>query len=329
MSNKMDSDKILLDIVLPTYNNPACVKYILDKLETYSDRNYNFVLSIYDSSTDEETKNLVKPYLSSRVLYHYIDSKVNVDEKTLIAVKNSEAEYVFLIADGYCPKLDEIFREIDFEKNRSEIIVLYDRDWKPQRKYYEHLKDFDFTDKNEFFRLHFWQLILYGGSICKNALISEINLPETVSAFIGSGFIYPAALATYSVGPYESKIGNFLELVPYKGASGWIKNKTAIKTWTENLYNALNKLDGVLGRDCIDNIIKTTGKNTGFLTANGLASFKCNGNFSYAIYKKYKYYLKRCKACSSFFVLFAAICPRFLFVIARKFKRALRLRGHK
>ena len=203
----------------------------------------------------------------------------------MIAVKQSEAKYIFLIGDRYCPNLDVIFSEIDFEGNQNEIIALYDNKWKPQKNYYDKLTKFKFTDKNEFFRLHFWQLILYGGSVCKRELISEINLEEMVSAFNGSGFIYPASLATYSSGPFESKCGDFIELVPYKTVSGWIKIKTQYVSGLKIFMMFQISSNGILSRECVEGIIKTTGKNTEFLTAKGIASFKCDGNFNYAIYK--------------------------------------------
>lgn len=320
-NNLTDNKRTLLGIVLPTYNNPESIEYILNRLKNYSEKDYDYVLSIFDSSTNEDTKNVVDKYASKNTEYHFVDSETNVDEKTLIAVKQSEAKYIFLIGDRYCPNLDVIFSEIDFEGNQNEIIALYDNKWKPQKNYYDKLTKFKFTDKNEFFRLHFWQLILYGGSICKRELISEINLEEMVSAFNGSGFIYPASLATYSSGPFESKCGDFIELVPYKTVSGWIKNKDAIRIWAKNIYDVSNKLDGALNKECVDGIIKTTGKNTEFLTAKGIASFKCDGNFNYAIYKKYKFYINRCRACSKLSIILILIIPVWLMKFSRKVHR--------
>lgn len=316
-------EEVLLDIVLPTYNNPLCVKYILEQLKQYSVSKFDFILSIYDSSTDDETKKIVNTYLSDRVFYHQMDSQLDVDEKTLLALKNSKAQYVYLIGDGYCPKVDVIFNSINFVKNKSEIIVLYEETWKPQKKFYKNLKKFEFYDKNEFYKVHFWQLILYGGSICKSELFDRVDTEQMISLYNTSGFIYPSVLATYSEGPYESKIGRFIDLVPYKKESGWLRNKNAIKIWTKNYYITINKLIDVLDISTINHIIKTTGKNTCFLTARGLVNFRLSDNYNFAKYKEYKFYLKKCKGCNSLIALTIAIFPKWILRFIKNIKKLL------
>ena len=82
----MSDKNIFLDVVLPTYNNPKCIEYILEKIERYSQ--YDYVLSIFDSSTNDETQAIVEKRLSEKITYTRIDSSIDVDEKTLIAVKS-------------------------------------------------------------------------------------------------------------------------------------------------------------------------------------------------------------------------------------------------
>ena len=312
----MSDKNIFLDVVLPTYNNPKCIEYILEKIERYSQ--YDYVLSIFDSSTNDETQAIVEKRLSEKITYTRIDSSIDVDEKTLIAVKSSTADFVYLSADGYLPKIDNIFKAIESRDSQSEIIALYDEDWNQQKKYYDTLTKFVYDDKDEFFEKHFWQIILYGGSVCKRELIQRIDVAECVRLFNGSGFIYPCSLTMYSLGRYESKIGKFIELVPFKAASGWITNKTAIKIWAKNFYETLKLPELGLNPGTADKIIRTTGKNTGFLTFRGLLHLKVTRNFTFNIYRKYSFYIIDCKACSAFSAFMLAISPTFIFILMRK-----------
>lgn len=324
-----NSKRKLLGIVMPTYNNPQSVRFVLGKFIEYFERGYEFEFIVCDSSTNDETQDIFKENKNENIIYFRVASGLDVDEKTLFAVKLSKADYVMLVGDGYLPKIDNIIEKINLKESKSEIIAVYDENWKPQRKYYQSLEKFEFEDKNEFFKCHFWQLILYGGSICRRELIEKIDSQKMVELYNKSGFIYPCSLACYSVGPYESKQGNFLDVNTIRKGSGWIRNKTAIKIWTKQLYEVLNSSELNLDADTRNYIIKTTGKRTGFLSAKGLLRFKASGNFTFKTYKKYKFYINQCKACSRFITFCIAIIPSFPLILMRKLYRSIKKIGNK
>lgn len=308
-----------LDIVIPTYNRPDCIKYILKKTEKYFYDGYDFVISIFDSSTNDETKELVLPYVGDKISYHRIESSINVDEKTLISIKKSVADYVMLSGDGSCPEVDNIFADIDFDNNDAyEMFVLYDSKWDRQRKFFKKLKKYESDDKSAFFALHFWEITLYGGSICKRELISRININKMVEVYNGSGFIYPCSVACVANGPFKCVMGEYLRPIKYKGTSGWVINKDGTKIWTHNYYNAVTTLDNVLTPEAIKAIVKNTGKYTWFLTARGLMSWRTTNNYNFGFYKKYKFYIKQCKACPMFVAYLIAIIPNFVFKLIKK-----------
>lgn len=316
-----------LEIVLPTYNHPSNIEKALKFIPQFKE--HDFLLSIYDSSMNEETKKVVEPYLGEKVRYSRIDSKVHVDEKTVMALKEARGDFVLLCGDKYFPNLEEIFRDIDFEHTETELFIIYENSWKNHCKVFESMKGREFADKDEFFEKHFWQATLYGGSICRRSIFERMNVQDTIERFNGSGFIYPSLLAIYSEGPYDAFCGDFLIPLKTENTSGWIENKQFAEIWIRRYPQAVQKLKGVLKKETIESIIHTTGYRTNFLTARGLAIFRLSDNYNYAIYRKYKKEMKECRACSAFTAWVIAFLPKWVFQMIRATKRALKPKAKK
>ena len=304
-----------LTIVIPTYNRPENIKRILSELsKTWAE--YSFTVWIFDSGTNDETENVVKEYAAPCLHYRRVDPSMDVDEKTLLAVQAATGQYILLCGDRYCPRLREIFETIDFRQENAEIIALYDSRWEYQKKYCESLTHADYTSKEEFFRDHFWQLILYGGSICRRSLFDGMDLNGLVEQFNKTGFIYPSTLAIQSKGDrFLWRCGEVLDLLP--ADSQWVKNKSAIRIWCDQFCLALDRLKPVLGESVCEEIIATTGKRTGLLTPKILVQYKASGNFTLSIYRKYRKSIFRTCACSKAFVRLLAYSPTFLFAFLR------------
>lgn len=331
MENKNKSGRVspvpLFEIVIPTYNRPGCIKYILSLAEGYFARGYDFSLSIYDSSTDDGTAEAVADAGSERIKYVRMDSSVHVDEKTLIALKEAVSPYVMLCGDGCFPKIDRYFEKFFPTADGKEVTIIYETAWKRQRKFASRLKKFYYEDKNGFFAEHFWHATFYGGTVCRREVFARMDVEETLKEFGGTNFIYPCTLAKYSEGPYGVLAGEYTDDVPYKNGSGWLNGKEAIKIWTEHYYNAVCKLKGTLSDEAVEEIVKNTGRNNWFLTSYGLMSFRCTGNYSYKIYRQYKFYIKKCKACSTFAAVAIALTPRWIFLAMRSVGRLFKMTG--
>lgn len=320
----MCSKHNVLEIVIPTYNHPEYIQTILKHLSKFETGEYDFILSVFDSSTNNKTEEIVNESSSDYVRYFRMDSSLDIDEKTILALKMAEADYIMLCGDGHCPEVDRIFEDINFRDTETEIYVLYDKKWRAQNKYFVSLNEFYFSSKDEFFKAHFWQLVLYGGSIIAKSLINKIDLDYVVSRFNGSGFIFPCALVIYSTGKYKALSDNFLFDVPEKILAGWMSSGIGIELWTIRYSEAVKKLAGFISDDTIESIIHTTGGRTKFLAAKGLMSFRTNGNYNYKIYKKYKKELKEYGSCSSFMLWLIAVIPSWCFKIIKKIYKIFR-----
>ena len=81
-----------LTICIPTYNRPKDIKVFLDTEMKFLDK-YNVNVSIFDSSTDDRTKELVERINKENVSYldyYRVDSSISANEKVfMIQTKSS------------------------------------------------------------------------------------------------------------------------------------------------------------------------------------------------------------------------------------------------
>lgn len=300
-----------LEIVVPTYKRADCIANMLAIYQNYIAAGFDFCVSIYDSSPDEKTEGIVKNYLSERIYYFRIAADMNVDEKTLIALQAAQSEYVMLCGDGHSVVVPTILALITAHPG-IELFALYDRDWRVQHEFFSTLNILETADKNTFMADHYWQLILYGGSVCKKSIVKRFDIPLMVERMNGCGFIYPSALAIYAEGPFLAAEDKYLiENAEYR-ESGWVVQKKAMQIWTQNFCMTLDKLNGTLSSECCETIVSTLGRRTAFFTVRRLITLRKTDNFSVKLIRKYKPYFKRVKACSMFSAYLVAICPKTL-----------------
>lgn len=300
-----------LEIVVPTYKRAECIANMLAIYQRYVSEGLDFCVSIYDSSPDEKTREIVEKYLSENIYYFRIPTDMNVDEKTLIALQAAESDYVMLCGDGHSVVVPAIFSLITKHPD-VELFALYDRDWRVQHEFFSTLKGIGTADKNTFMADHYWQLILYGGSVCKKSIVKRFDVPLMVEQLNGCGFIYPSALAIYTEGPFLAAEDKYLiENAEYR-ESGWVVQKKAMQIWTKNFCMTIDQLRGVLSDSCCDTIVSTIGRRTAFFTVRRLITFRKTDNFNLKLLKEYKSYFKRVKACSMFSAYMIAICPKIL-----------------
>lgn len=313
-----------LEVVIPTYNRPDCMKYILEIFYRYDWFKYDIVLSIYDSSTNELTCNVVSYHKNSKINYVRFPSSMDVDEKTIKSLCLANGKYVMLCGDGIIPNIPKIINSIS-NSDDFEVILLYSNMLNSMNKYFINFKNYDaIYDKNTFFKYHFYQASLYGGTICKKTLIERIDIPNSISKYGNKNFIYPCILVEYSNGPYLVLNGQFLMSNKFKGSPGWITGRNALQVWIENFPKSIKLLDKYLSIDTINYIIKNNGKYTGFLTFKGLCWFKSTNNYNLKLFFHYKEELLKYSNCNKISLLFIALFPKIFLVLVRGIYHLLR-----
>jgi len=308
----------LFEIVLPTYNRSEAVKFLLEKYNKFFGF-YDFVLSIHDSSTNDETEKLVKSnsFYNKGIQYYRYPSELDVDSKTLMCLKNSTAKYSMLVGDGWIINVDSLFNSKLLDEN-FDILCLYDSNIKIYREYFnkniKHKKIYD--SKTKFYEDNFWYLIMYGSSIVSRKVLDSIDVLDLCNKYKELGFIYPSSLVESNAEILTADSLNLLTKNPHKGEPGWMLKRDAINTWTRKFILSFGNMnDSYLPEDTKLKIIKTTGKRTGFLTIKGLLILKSKDNFNFKINKKYKQYILQTKACSRLSIFMINLFPTFILKI--------------
>lgn len=316
----------VLTIVIPTYNHPNMIKYILDNYRFIDE--YNIQVSIHDSSPNDEIEKLIKEYNYKCFSYFKYDSSLNVDVKTIMSLAQVKTKYAYLCGDGVVlnkEMLDNLYNQLikDYD-----LIELYDTDLKRHIDYFNKIskgkETIIYNDIRQHFVDNFWHMPFYGGSIVKKEVFTTINI-EKIANEPYNGFIYPYFIYKYFADKNFCGVvigGNYFHTNIYKSGSSWIKNKQLCEVWIDNFDSCVNSLPSIYD-DYKKEVIHNTGVNTTFFSFTTLCKFKGSGNFNYKLYKKYKEKIYERTNSSKFSIWLAAIVPNFIFKILRKIKKSL------
>lgn len=320
-----------LEIIIPTYNHPLYIKKIV---ETYEDlfEQYDFIVSIHDSSSNNETEMLIKEnrFFDKRLKYYRYPATMHVDEKTILALKKCMADFGYLVGDGWIINIAELFAK-DYFKSSNDLILLYSENIPLYKNYFEtHIKDNKlYTNKSFFAEENFWYLIMYGSSIVKKEFLLSIDLNSVLNKFANKNFIYPCSIMSLNL--QTMLVDKLPILIPNleKKSPMWLAKREGIEIWSKNFYLSMNALRGYIDESSINHIIKTTGKRTTFLSFRGMIVLRYHKNLTFKIFWKYRKYIAKTSNVPLILVLGICCVPRFLFVIAKKIRGKKRKEGER
>jgi len=163
-----------LVMCIPTYNSPLIIE---DTLNIISEKLKYINVDVYicDSSTNEETKNIVDKWKDkfSNIKYKKYPSDMPSNMKVYNIFKefskNQQYDYIWLIRDYTTynnEQIDIIMSKLVFD---YDIIVV--------RKYsYNQLEKKEYTDKNTFFTDNFYALSMYGAAVLNiNTILKNVD----------------------------------------------------------------------------------------------------------------------------------------------------------
>lgn len=110
-----------LTIAVLTYNRSKYLQQMLDSilLQTYKD----FSVIIYDNCSEDNTTDIVKPYLSdNRFTYHRHDSMV---DNFNYALQNCDTDYLLIVHDDDTMRSNMAKEEIDILNSHSDISMVW------------------------------------------------------------------------------------------------------------------------------------------------------------------------------------------------------------
>ena len=160
-----------IEIAIVTYNRSDILRKWMENCLDQAFK-YSFAISVYDSSTNSETEQLIKSMnekYDHAIKYEHLKSSIRIDDKVIHAILNTDFEYVWPCGDSYI---------IDFEDIAKKVIPFYEKKYDFMCLYKDTGSDNDgksYADPREFFTECFWHSTWLGGLIFKRSLWSELD----------------------------------------------------------------------------------------------------------------------------------------------------------
>lgn len=220
------------EIAVATYRRPEFVRIWLDKCyEPAIGR--NILLSVYDSSPDDETEKMIGSFNEGRdvkVQYHHVDEGTVIGYKPMLPILNTKSTYLWVSGDSRYHDFDELDEKLfPMIKNRNidyAVINIGDK---------RRLQDTVFDDKGEMLHACFVTTTCIGMSIYRTAIFDIIrNNPSLLEqydkrfgnnyGFAWLGYFYNV----YAMGEYKAALVN-------AGTKSILK-KAKIQSWAVRFY---------------------------------------------------------------------------------------------
>ena len=284
-----------ITVIIPTYNRPDCISYLLENsLNQYQGELFAF--QIHDSSDDEKTKELLKPYLSERVQYFRYPASINGDVKTMLAIDGTESEFVYLLGDGLSVDfnaLEQFLLKSDFHQ----VLVIGFRDFRGIAKKYidaEVGAPVYEDDVVAYFQKYFWMLTLYGSTIVKGDVLKKaFQLSERYQK-MKSPFMYVCSLfeALFrEQGVNLFAFVDFVEVNPHKKQSGWFGERRAVEFFCYRYYASVLLLPKEYGASERE-FLTMHNRCSQLFSFKGILRLRQSGNLTLRMVRDYRFYMK-------------------------------------
>lgn len=294
MQAAFDDDE--LEVILITYNRS---KFVSEWIERCVDELFerNIKVSVYDSSTDEETKQEIEKenqkHQKNKIRYEYITSELSVGHVVLNAMMKSSAKYVWVVGDSRCHNFEDLDEKVfPYIKKGVEHIVL-------RTLNNEENDEKIYTDKTNMLNDCLVSMTCTGFYIYKTSIFDPLKKDETFResclkkyddnyGFTWMGYF----LEVYARDPnYRTVFVNVPVIViePEKKIKRW--NRKFFKCWCDDLCNVV---DGISQQYYVsDDLLKSVWNITGFDMAASLYKNCKDGVLNSEIYQKYNQILGR------------------------------------
>lgn len=253
--------KSTVTVILPTYNRPEAVEYLIKHFPFFSDN--RIVLQIHDSSNNSQTKKVVEN-LNERIEYFCYDSDIDPDTKLFNAINRVNTDYLWVISDGVVIKKN-VFIECLDSLMLSEIDVIHIDCSDPYNLGYK-----QYENTTLFFKECFWSVTGYGSTIIRTDKLQRLKdtnyehyLKKNYSEV--SAFLWPCMIFDV-FSDMDCKIAHimfdYFDVNPYKKSSSWLINGNALEIWVDTLIDDVDRLPHVY--NCYkESVCRSVWDNTG------------------------------------------------------------------
>lgn len=316
---KYEKEKINMAVIIPTYNRPKAIKYLLE-FTSISYRRRCVDIIVYDSSDNDATEIIVNEFMKKgylNVIYKRYDGLFDgfsLDHKIISAYKEfyQTYDYLWICRDGLIPLIDEIIEKIIYFKHKKVGCIIVDtisRNYGVQiERYYKNKEDCNDFLKEQATRLQTLGMLIFSKEFIKNALYRVPLSEKTYS-------LWQMAVPFYSFVEFYPKIvfftrNVFAENIGASNTHFWSKAENLFEQWSYRWINVINSLpqeyDEKIKKECF--MIYTIDFHP-FSPAT-IIKMRTQGGLNYKIVKKYKKYIKLVTKTPLWYFYLVALTPK-------------------
>lgn len=278
------------EIAIVTYNR---CDFVVEWLEHCYEqtKQRNIKLSIYDSSTNNDTEKYVNDFMirmnDADMEYYRVNSDVNIGYKPMLPILNSKSKYVWVSGDSRYHDFMDLDRKVfpNLKKDVDYVVFHISNNEENDGKVY--------TNREELLRDCFLSMTCIGLSIYKTSLFEPLKCNEKLIAectlkykknygFAWIGYF----LEMFSIKEYKAlfSIVPIMEIKADKKIQSWFQR--CYGCWIEDLCNLMDALSEKY--KCTEMVIRDTWKYLAFDSLGFCDYARRKGDLNRDTYKKYK-----------------------------------------
>lgn len=313
-----DNDE--LEMAMITYNRPSFVKEWLDSC-CQKIIDFNILLSIYDSSENEDTRDIVNDYnkiCKGYIKYVRLPSSTTGGYKYLYPILETKAKYLMVVGDSRCHSMEGLAKNVfpNISSKYDLIVLSYYNDEKNDKK--------EFNDLESFLEECFIPITCCGFTIFNMNVFALLRNDKREADRLNSLYRdkYGFAYLGYYLDCYsKSSKKSILLKSPWKELSSMKKHaywhSQFYECWCDELCQIMDSISDEYGDK--DSVLKKTWKRLELDAFDRMIRIKESGALKYSDYKRMKKfgYLRRVTDRSNTFC-FVTMMPVFILKIIRK-----------
>ena len=328
------SDKVeenYITMIMPTFNHPTYIEYFINNaVIPYTGTLFRF--EIHDSSTNNDTKNLIDEYNENhnvKIKYFRYESNINGDLKTYKALCQCDTAHLYLMGDGVCPDFNILENYLlKNEYYRYDYLGIEPYFFCERFKKYKLKNDqiYDEYDVGPFFSLFYHEFTFYGGSLCSKKIwdfVINHNLFEKFKCEDRFSFAYDLSIfeaLSMNDFKYGMSFISFFKPNPLKKASTWIYGENYYKIGLCEIEHDISIMSSYYEK-YKKSAIKKNRKV--FWNIKVLLQNRLKGNVNFKLYKKYKKQLQECRSnCLIYFIV--CLIPKLVLYSLKGCKRLIK-----
>lgn len=243
-----EKQRLNIAIIIPTYNRHKTIKYSLSVCAPLY-RRYGIDIIIYDSSINNETREVVEEFRKDgylNVIYESYKGKfdgVSLDHKVINAYKQfgSEYEYMWQCRDGLIPIIDDIIDELRiFSKKGIDCIIVDTKSRNgnvEKRRFYSTFEDCERLLNDQASRLQTLGMLIISNRLFEKMIRSEPLSKKTYSLWQMSAPFHLFAKEPYTIAFIVKNV--FAMNIMASTGHFWGKAQTTLEQWAKNWDNVI------------------------------------------------------------------------------------------